>query len=218
MTIPTNYSELQTAIEEDLSRSDLTAELPNFINKGEAVINRRLRNLAMETKLTTLSLTAATAEIALPAGYLENFGLRYNDNNVKPTQLGIEKFEEHLGYPGVAVPYPRHFYIGDKIYFDRNATATVAMTMRYLKKWDIAADTTNALLTSDPDIYLYAGLVASLTKTGPHERGTVWAQAFDAAIRDMNTVAHRSRKNARLAADPALQRTNVGTGYNINEG
>ena len=76
MTIPTTYAELQTAIAADLSRSDLTAELPNFINKGEAVINRRLRSLAMETRLTTLSLTAAADSIALPAGYLENFGLR----------------------------------------------------------------------------------------------------------------------------------------------
>jgi hypothetical protein len=215
MTIPTNYATLKTAIEEDLSRTDLTSELANFIEKGEALLNRKLRMLSMETEITTLSLVAGTDTIALPAGYLEKMTLHYNTDNYMPAHITKARLGAMRALPATTYR-PLHYNVGSVIQFDANSDATYAMTMWYYKKWDIAADTTNALLTSDPDVYLYAGLVASLTKTGPHERGVEWKAALQEAIYDLNSVASRTRRDRLMSVDSALLRR--GGTYNLNRG
>ena len=80
MTVPTTYATLQTAIEEDLARSDLTAELPNFINKGEAILNRELRLMTMETA-SSETLAADADTLSLPTGFLEHINLRFSSDN-----------------------------------------------------------------------------------------------------------------------------------------
>jgi len=212
MSIPTNYATLKTAIEGELARSDLTADLPTFIDRGEKIINRHLRTLAMETTLTTMSLAAAASSMDLPAGYLEIITLRYNEDGYQPAQVALEKLDEE-GITGTSRPY--QFSISDKIYFPNAADTTYAMTMRYFKEWDIAADTTNSLLTSDSDVYVLAGLVGSLTKTGTHARADEWKGELQLMMDGLNGVARRSKRNVKVTVDPGLRRS---TRFNVTRG
>lgn len=63
----TTYSELQAAIQAWLARTDLAANVPDFITLFEAAANRRLRVRQQETS-TTLTPTSGSA--SLPADYL----------------------------------------------------------------------------------------------------------------------------------------------------
>lgn len=211
MTVPTNFTTLKTAIEEDLARSDLTAELPNFINKGEAILNRRLRLMSMETT-AALTLSSAASTISLPTGFLEHIDMSYDTDNWQPTQVS---WSDLGSLESTASGRPEVFAIGANIAFNQTADQAYSLTQRYFKAWDIAADTTNSLLTSHPDVYLYAGLVGSISRTGPHPRADVWARLLEEAIGGLTRVDGRTRRNRVMRVDTALTR---GRRFNINRG
>ena len=64
------YAELQTAVGNWLARSDLTSRIPEFIDLGEARINRILRSRSMITE-ATLNPSTTLKTLALPSGWME---------------------------------------------------------------------------------------------------------------------------------------------------
>ena len=213
MTIPTDYTELQAAIEGELARTDLTSDLPTFIDRGERLLNRKLRILSMETTITTLSLVSATRTIALPDGYLENISLRYNEDEFKPTFVTVDQLDESMSNTQTR---PERYTIGSTIEFDAPSDATYAMTMRYFKKWDIATDDTNDLLTNEPDAYVLSGLVGSVIKTGESSRSQTWVKDLGLIIFDLNRVQGRTKRNREMNFDDAIvsqSRFNIIRGY-----
>ena len=82
MAIITNYATLQTAISDNLHRSDLAAgTLQGFINLAEARLREDLRVREMES---TVDVTISAQTAALPSGYI---GLRRFYLNTSPTVL-----------------------------------------------------------------------------------------------------------------------------------
>jgi len=211
VTVPTTFSELKTAIEEDLARSDLTAELPNFVNKGEAILNRRLRLLSMETT-ASLTLSASASTISLPSGFLEHIGLRYTADNFVPTQVSFHDLDD---LKSTASGKPEIYAIGANIEFNQTADQAYTLTQRYYKAWDIATDTTNTLLTSNPDVYLYAGLVASVSRTGPHPRSQEWVRFLTESIGELQKVDGRTRRQRITRVDTSLTKSR---NFDINRG
>ena len=211
MTIPTNYTTLQTAIEEDLARSDLTAELPNFINKGEAILNRELRLMNMETS-SSETLAADADTLSLPTGFLEHINLRHSSDNWLLTQSAWDDLDD---LKSTSTGRPSVYAIGTSIEFDQAADTEYTIKHRYFKKWDIATDTTNALLTNNPDIYIYASLVGSLSRTGNHARGEGWINLLDAAIKGLQRVDGRTRRQKVMRVDRSLLTNRK---FNINRG
>ena len=211
MTVPTNFTSLKTAIEEDLARTDLTAELPNFVNKGEAILNRRLRLLSMETT-ASLTLSASASTISLPSGFLEHIGLRYTTDNFVPTQVSFHDLDD---LQTTASGKPEIYAIGANIEFNQTADQAYTLTQRYYKAWDIATDTTNTLLTNNPDVYLYAGLVASVSRTGPHPRAQEWLRFLTESIGELQRVDGRTRRQRITRVDPSLTKSR---NFDINRG
>lgn len=62
-----SYSALQSVIADQLARSDLTTQIPDFITLFEAEAARKLRIRPMET---TTSLTTTSGVVSLPSDYL----------------------------------------------------------------------------------------------------------------------------------------------------
>ena len=211
MTVPTNFTSLKTAIEEDLARTDLTAELPNFVNKGEAILNRRLRLLSMETT-ASLTLSASASTISLPSGFLEHIGLRYTTDNFVPPQVSFHDLDD---LKTTASGKPEIYAIGANIEFNQTADQAYTLTQRYYKAWDIATDTTNTLLTNNPDVYLYAGLVASVSRTGPHPRAQEWLRFLTESIGELQRVDGRTRRQRITRVDPSLTKSR---NFDINRG
>ena len=85
----TNYSELQTEVASWLDRSDLTAQIPAFIQLAEARINRKLRVRAMET-VVQHTMVGLSKRIALPTDYLQMRGLKFSSDKIATTTLNGE--------------------------------------------------------------------------------------------------------------------------------
>ena len=75
----------------------------------------------------------------------------------------------------------------------------------------IATDTTNFLLTSYPDIYLYSALVAAAPYIHDDGRISTWATLLNTAIGEVNRLDGRNRSKSNLVIDAGLRQF-----YNAN--
>ena len=209
----TTYTELKTAVADHLRRSDLTAVIPDLITLAESRLNRKLRALFMEQ---TAALTASVGSrvVALPSRFLEAISLRLTIAG-QEEQLTPKSSVEMDAIIGTVNAVPNYYTANSQIEFDVPADSAYALTLRYYKRLDIATDTTNELLTSDPDIYLYSSLLAATLYLKNDARIPLWKQAVDEFIEEANDVAAKTRSQALMSVDIGL--AGVG-GFNINTG
>lgn len=185
-----NYSELQTAVSNWLDRSDLSSRIPEFIALCEDSLNRRLRIRAMETRVTA---SVSSEYVALPTGFLEmrNFQL-----NTSPKQLLRFVTPEYIDtfWAGSTTGQPKIYtFIGGEIQLAPAPAGSYTSEMDYYKKWDIATDSTNWLLTNSPSVYLYGSLLVAEPFLKNDKRIAVWESRFDRAIADLELADSRER-------------------------
>lgn len=199
MTIA-NYTELQSAVTSWLQRTDMASAAINFIRLGESKLNRRLRLAQMETTVDVLTSTTSRLS-ALPTRFLEPLQIRF-DNEVPLPVYAIN-----------AIPIvwtagkPRAVAFGQTIEFDRKSDAVYTARLVYVKAMDIAADTTNWVLTNSPDAYLYSALLAAEPYLINDTRVPMWASMLESAINELAEQDLRSRGQTRMTVDAALSGT-----------
>src|SRR5579884_2793693 len=90
------YTNLQTAIANWLNRSDLTAQIPDFITIAEAQMQRRFKMALSEGKMlprpmlknnASFSITAATEYINLPTDFLGVLSFTIDAPAVNPNSI-----------------------------------------------------------------------------------------------------------------------------------
>ena len=87
-----NYTELQAAVASWLTRTDQTANIPDFIRLYEADANRRIRIRANQsTEQVTLSQGNALA--VLPSDFLEEVELNYDDTSIALTKMSFDDLD-----------------------------------------------------------------------------------------------------------------------------
>jgi hypothetical protein len=198
MTI-TTYSELQTAIANWSSRSGLTARLPEFITLCEARIkngsmtagyeSEPLRTRVMQST-TTLVTVAGTSTVALPTGWLGFKGDLYISGNSK-TRLTVETLDNlHSLYLGSTSGLPRAYAIaGTNIHLGPTPDAIYNIPVIY---WALLAlsvsQTTNAVLTNYPNIYLFGSLLELSIYTRNWENAKAFYGMFMGAVNAANSV------------------------------
>lgn len=171
-----NYTTLQSTIADWLHRTDLTVQIPTFIELAEEKINRALRVRQMET---ALAVTAITGNIITPAADIVDIKLlwhsAYANNEIVPQSLSTVLAHETLA---TATMYA---WQGLDLRF--NGSGDVEGVL-YSKVPSIATNATTWLSSSAPSIYLYGALVqaAIFTKDDP----TTWQALFDQAINEVN--------------------------------
>ena len=155
----TTYAELQTAVGSWLHRADLTSQIPDFILFGEKRIFRETRIRVMET---AFSGTISSGVIAVPSDYLEFKSVYLNTSptiklsRVQASQIydeyptrastGRPKLIAREGANFIFGPYPDSGYTVNGIYY---ASPTSIQS------------SANALFLANPDLYLYAALLAA---------------------------------------------------------
>jgi hypothetical protein len=77
----TNYTDLKATIASYLARSDLTAQIPDFIQLAETRLRRELRIRQM-LKVVTTATVAGDSTVELPSDYLQMRDLHMNTNPV----------------------------------------------------------------------------------------------------------------------------------------
>lgn len=183
-----NYTELQTAVGDWLHRAGLSSRAPDFIQQGEAYLNRKLRTMDMEERYA-FNTGVVDRFQALPTGYLEIQSLYYTNPHEELTFVEPSRMTALIRGAGK----PELFTIKDGIEFDCIPSDTYACEMHYFKAMDIAGDATNWLLTNHSDVYLYASLVAASVYIKDDARLSTIKTLLNEYVQDLNDLAARKR-------------------------
>jgi hypothetical protein len=209
----TNYTDLQTSVASWLHRADLTAIIPDLVTLGEATINRKLRLLQMEN-VASLTTSITDRFATLPTGFMEaiDLSLYLDDYPQTLTQVPLSKIN---GNSLTDQAQPRFYAISSNIVFDVISDEVYTLSLRYLKKLDLATDTTNYVMTTYPDIYLYATLMAAEPYMKNDKRLGIWAGLLKDGIEAANRLDGRSRGKSMLTIESGMRtsyRGNIITG------
>lgn len=201
MAIGTN-AELKAAIANFLSRSDLTARIPEFISMCEGwmahgldmgmVKVEALRIRAMETS-ADVAITGQTA--ALPTRFLGKRRFYLNTTPIRtldyyPPEMFWESFAAASSGP------PRAYTIeGDSIVFGPVPDTTyTGKILFYQQPAPFSGDNdTNSILTSSPQIYLSGSLYASTRLIQGHPMASQWLADFAGSVNARNTSDRKDR-------------------------
>jgi len=186
------YAELKTSIGDWLNRSDLTSVIPDFISLAEAQIERTLRTRQMLTRTT---LTIDSEFESTPSDFLEVKALKLTSTNpdtplsfmtmdaldqesTKFTASGRPKFFGVVGSELRFVPTPDSNYTAEIVYFANLNKLSGSVS-------------TNFVLTSSPDIYLYGSLLQAAPYLQDDARIQTWATLYERALNDLQTADDR---------------------------
>tara|TARA_R110002126_G_scaffold6091_1_gene32039 strand:+ start:6795 stop:7442 length:648 start_codon:yes stop_codon:yes gene_type:complete len=212
----TDYITLKSTLADYLHRSDLSDSiLSNFVQLGEARINRQLRLLQQE-EIATLTLAAGDSTVALPTNWQETIDVVYADNkrSIQPQNIrNLNSQSSSVEARGRPLLYA---ITNGTLSFEIAADIQYSILLNYFERWNIAASTTNWLLENAPDSYLYASLIEAKAYIKKVEDLSVWAQGLQTALDDLNQLDNRSRRNATSRIDNALangRRFDINIGY-----
>jgi len=188
----TSYADLQTSIANFLARSDLTAQIPDFIQLAEARINRELETREQE-KRSQATLTAGDEYIALPTDLREVREVKLNTspltvlNYMSPTGLDSEYSSNGLGKPkGYSI-------VGKEMKVRPVPDSAYTMEIVYIGSVDtLSATTTPVLFLRSPDVYLYGALTEAYVYLLDEQRAAQYDEKFTRAINEVRMDEERS--------------------------
>ena len=202
------YATLQTAVANWLDRSDLTDRIPEFIALAEARMNRVLRlAIMLNVDQTTLggaaALVAGTRDYALPSGYLQMLDFHLRTSPITTLSYLTPENMNRM-WAGSQGGRPVAYTI-----FSDNASGTPIKSVRlgpspgsaydysitFYKKIDALSDsnTTEQMLTNNPDVYLYGALLEAEPFLMNDQRVQLWATAFQEALRALQEQDNKDR-------------------------
>ena len=184
----TTYAELQAEIADWLNRSDLTARIPTFIVLAEAELNQHIVENKMET---TASIALTNGEGTLPDDCLDVISVVVANHVIEPmTDRQADQFVSATHAYGVTVSGTTLRVLGGT-----SDTATV----RYRQKVPALSDsnTSNWVLASHPNAYLYGALAHAEAFLVNDDRVPMFKREFAAAIqaisfRDIARQVHQA--------------------------
>ena len=189
----TTYAELKTSIGDWLNRSDLTSVIPDFISLAEAQIERTLRARQMIVRANA-SFDAQYG--AVPADFLETKSLKLTSTNPQtPLEfLSIDALDQKAA-EYTASGKPRFFgVVGGQLRIVPTPDSTYTTELTYYAKLSklSSTNTSNWLLSSSPDIYLYGSLLQAAPYLQDDARIQTWATLYERALNDLQTADDRS--------------------------
>jgi hypothetical protein len=197
-----NYAQLQSNIADFLNRSDLAAVIPTFIGLAESQMERALRVRQM--------LGRSTAQIdtqysALPSDFLEAKTFKITSSRpiqpvefVTPEQMDSAE-QQSAGANGI----PKYFtVVGNQIRVHPSPDATYDAELTYFSKLPklSSSNTSNWLLASSPDAYLYGALMQSAPYLKDDERVAVWGTLYNTAIEAIKTADQNASASGLVKA------------------
>ena len=188
------YDELKTAVANWLDRDDLTDRIPEFIALAEARMNRVLRLRMMESKYTA-STVASQRNYNLPTGYVQMRNFQINTSPITPLQYVSPEIYDRL-WGGSTGGTPQFYtIIANEIQLGPIPGSVLTMEMLFYKKITAlsASNTTEQMLTDNPDIYLYGALLEAEPFIMNDERVALWAKGFEQAVINLQEQDNKDR-------------------------
>lgn len=187
------YAELRTSIADWLNRSDLSATIPDFISLAEAQIERTLRTRQMIVRANA-SLDAQYGTV--PSDFLEVKSLKLTSPN-PPTPLSFMSIDalDQQSSSYTASGKPKFFgVVGNQLRIQPTPDGTYTAELTYYAKLTKLSNsvTSNWLLASSPDIYLYGALLQAAPYLQDDARIQTWATLYERALNDLRTADDRA--------------------------
>lgn len=195
------YAQLQSAVQGWLHRSDtgLTTRIPDFISLTEAKFNRKLRTRDMESHNSSFVVSAQYA--SLPTDFKELRSIHISgDSGGTLDYMDLQDMSNR--YPFSSTGVPKFYCItGSQFRFAPRPAGTYTAVVDYYAAIPALSDsnTTNWLLTSHPDAYLYGALLeASPFMKKPQDLPT-WAALFKAVMVDIDGSDEASKYSGPMS-------------------
>lgn len=189
------YANLQLTVADWLNRQDLTTVIPDFIRLTEAELGRILKGRPLTTTADVTFDT--TGALNLPADFVRARSLTLETDlfmwpvEVKPYEYLIQKRGQLVNGP------PRYVaVVGDQMLFapiadsDTEYTGTLIYDATLLPLSD--TQTTNWVLTSHPDVYLFGALFHSAPYLKDDDRIPMWESRYRTALDQIRLLAQES--------------------------
>jgi hypothetical protein len=180
-----------------LARTDLTTQIPLFIQLAENRLRRDLRIRPM-LKVVTTPTTASDPTVALPSDFLEMRDIHiesspiqtlvyqnpsnfYRNTKASTADSGAPKFYTVMGSEFQFAPIPDSAYTIKMVYY---ASPTYLGT----------SNSSNAFVANCPDLLLYAALGEAEPYLMNDARVATWAQLYDRGLNSL-TVSDSAGEN-----------------------
>jgi hypothetical protein len=184
------YTSLKTSVATWLHRSDLTAQIPDFISLAEAQFQRTIRNRNMEQRATA----SATQYMSLPGDYIamRRLQLTIGSGNQILALLSPEEANFNSATSGQSNGY---VLLANQIQLVPSPDSSYTVEIDYYKQIPVLSSTnsTNWLLTAYPDMYLIGALLAAAAHIQDDSRLPMWQSNYTALLADINGTDRQSR-------------------------
>lgn len=203
MAVITSYATLQTEVANTLSRSDLTAEIPQFIQFAE---NKLYRTLNLRNEETALSVDVSSGVAAVPADYKAmRFAYYLDGNNACPLNwVAIEDlYREHPDRSNAGIPTEisregANFVFG-KVANDGTA---VLRGIYYAKQDPLRTTDPSWYVTNAPEVLLYGSLLEAIPFIQNDARIPIWQSFYADAVATLEA----ENENAYVSMGQLVQR------------
>ncbi len=197
-----DYASLQTTMASFLNRLDLTAMLPTFIQLAEAEM---FRDLWLEGSFTEATNTIVAETLTLPADLKQLINIRLNASGYGP----MTRVEGHVldrMRVNASVDFPQYYTTeGTQLRFYPCPPSTgVTVQISYYAAIPIlsVSNTSNYVLATFPDLYLYG----SLKHTAPFLRDDERVALWDALYQKAKEAAIIANERQEYGASPMVIR------------
>lgn len=181
------YSDLKDRIADQLARSDLTSQIPDFIRLFESAAARKLRIRPMET---TETLTTTAGVVALPADYLSTRSLTWDGNTKSVLTYVAPDYLDAL-WPTAPSGVPRQYtIIGENIKV-LPVDDTADLILDYFAKNEALDTELNSLYANHPDVYFFGSLVEAYTFVKDYDQAQIWKARRDEVFDEISKLNFR---------------------------
>jgi hypothetical protein len=200
----TNYTDLQSTIADYLARTDLTTQIPLFIQLAENRLRRDLRIRPM-LKVVTTPTTASDSTVALPSDFLEMRDIHIEST---PIQTVIYQNPSHFfRNAGVTVSgMPTYYTVtGSEFQFAPIPDSAYTLKMIYYASptYLSVSVSSNVFLANCPDLLLYAALGEAEPYLMNDARIQTWAGLYDRGVNSLTAADDSSEYTGSLSITTA---------------
>lgn len=177
------YSDLKTTVANYLARTDLTAQIPDFIRFAELRLRRELRIRQMLKSVTTTT-TSGDPTVALPSDFLEIRDFFVSTNPIQPlTYSSPAIFSRNTRSTQSGKPLD-YTILASEFKLAPTPDSNYTLEMLYYSAPVFMDDTvsSNAFMANAPDALLYAALLEAEPYLMNDARINTWGSLYDRAI------------------------------------
>jgi hypothetical protein len=191
------YSNLKSAIASWMDRTDLSSVIPDFITLFETSANAELPlRTRFNLTATTLSTTANTRTVNLPADFLEAKALINQTSPVKVLQpYTAAALYTQVNFPAQVGPPAGFTYVGNALELAPVPDAVYTLKLYYYQKITPLSESapSNWLITNFPNLYLFGALTAAEAYLGTDPRLQLWGSLYNDLVQKLQSANERGQ-------------------------